>query len=110
MKAEQTCRNGVNDSRALYLDADKTRLIASSAECTQEWKTASAIAKLGQKTRAKIAQSGCDGATLPALQLCAATVDGLVDASGTGGCLIDGHDRGRLQSLRKQYCDLLICP
>jgi len=109
MKAEQKCRNRVGRAR-LYLDEDRTQGIASSAECAKEWKTSRAIVKLGQKARARIAASGCAPATLTEIQSCATTIDGLVDAGGTSGCLIDTHDDGRLEAVRKQYCDMLICP
>jgi spore coat protein CotH len=111
LKAEQTCRNRVNGYRTdLFVDENGTRGLASSADCANEWETSTAIARFGQKARAKIASRGCDAPTLAALQMCATTVDGLIDTSGTAGCLITTHDSGRLQAVRKQYCDLLICP
>lgn len=110
LKADQTCRNRVNESRALYLDEDETQWLSSTADCANEWDTKRAIVKLGQKARLTIGKSDCDPATLGALQMCATTLDGLVNAGGTGGCLIRTHDSGRLEAVRKQYCDVKICP
>lgn len=56
LKAEQRCRNRVND-RPLYLDEDKTPSLSSSADCSNEWDAQHAIAKLGQKARAQISVS-----------------------------------------------------
>jgi len=110
LKAEQACRNAVNDGDELYVDEAEAKRLSSSADCNNEAGTNAAITKLALTARAKIAKSACDATTLTALQMCASTVDGLVDADGTGGCLIRTHDASRLQAVRKQYCDVMICP
>jgi hypothetical protein len=110
LKTVQKCRNRINKGLQLFLDADKTLALASSADCANEFKSATKIAKDGKKARALIERDFCSSATLMTLDACAATIDEVVDVSGTSGCLIETHDGERLQALRKQYCDELICP
>jgi hypothetical protein len=85
LKAEQKCRDRVNDGRALFLDAGDTQSLSSSADCSNEWDTQRSITKLALAARTKIGKSSCDAATLGALQTCAATVDGLINPAGTAG-------------------------
>ncbi len=110
MKAVQKCRDSSNAGKSLFLDKAETQPLVSSAECSSEFRAASAIARGGLMARAKIERSGCDAATLASLNTCATTMDGLVGIDGTTGCFIEGHDAERFQAVRTQCCDELICP
>jgi hypothetical protein len=110
MKAVQKCRDSSNAGKSLFLDKAETQPLVSSAECSSEFRAATEIARGGLKARAKIERSGCDAVTLASLDTCGTTLDDLIGADGTTGCFIEGHDAGRFQTTRAEYCNELICP
>ncbi len=78
---------------AVLRDADGVPL-ASPADCEREADVARDLARLGRETRKRIARA-CSPATLAGLDLCgdleSPTLDALVSADGTGGCLVSSH-------------------
>lgn len=119
LKGLQKCRNQVNKGKTLYTDRARTMPLAGPNDCDQEFVTASRTAKAAVKARASVV-SRCSDALVAQLAVCAATIDGLVDASATAGCLlsthagaiaamIDGEYGAGLSGLEPQYNDLRRC-
>jgi hypothetical protein len=86
-KSLHGCRSGLMKGTPLFTDKAKTIPMESPSGCADEFKASGKIAKARAKVRSAIAKK-CTDALLANLFACAATVDGLVDASGTMGCVI----------------------
>jgi len=85
--ALQKCRN--------LLASGKSLSVADPADCASETSAARAIAKARATARKTIAEgkpARCSDALVAALATCADTIDGLVSADGTAGCLVSQHD------------------
>jgi len=91
VKQLQTCRNKLNRGRLLYFDENQTSPLTNPSDCANEYRTGDRIAKAGDKARGLIADSCSDALVSGLGGTCAGTVDGLVNATGDGGCLISGH-------------------
>jgi hypothetical protein len=94
----QRCRNIDNKGKAQFLDKEKTQPLARTAACEDEYRTAKNVAKAGDRARKLIAKEGrekCTDAFLATLASTCAnpanTVEVLIDAAGSDGCIIDGH-------------------
>lgn len=95
VKQIQNCRNRLNRGQLVYFDAARTQPLINPQDCADEAKTAARIAKSGMKARSSIVARCSDSLLSELAGVCAPTVDGVINAGGNGGCLIDGH---RLQS------------
>lgn len=91
LKLLQRCRNDLNKGKLLFSDADKTVPLGSPDDCAAEFKSAMKLTKLAIKSREKLFKA-CDNSLLAQLVTCASTVDGLIGASGTDGCLLVEND------------------
>lgn len=95
-KALYGCRKSLNRGRLLYTGRDESTRITQPAECIDERRTADRIDKARKQMRRMIANESrprCTDELLASMgTLCAASVDGLVAADGTAGCLIEGVD------------------
>ncbi len=85
--ALQKCRNAVNRGQPLFFDQAKTLPLADPLQCHNEYATAKRLAKEALMAHRKVAAK-CTDALLRALSSCSQYVDGLVDATGTSGCLL----------------------
>jgi cysteine-rich repeat protein len=77
------------------LAAGKTLSVDDPAECASETGAAKSIAKAALQARSGIADGRnpkCTDTLVGALDACAETVDGLIDAVATSGCLLATHD------------------
>jgi len=92
LAALRACRDAVLSGKARYLDAAHTMQITDPAQCVNEVRTATKLASAGLTLRAAIANPNkCSDSLVANLtSTCANTVDGLVNATGTGGCLVTG--------------------
>lgn len=89
LKQLTSCRNRLN--RGFSLSFPGGAPLVNPSDCAAGDGFADKLAQAGQKTRAKI-ESACDDTTLGGLATaCATSLSGLVDISGTGGCLPLGH-------------------
>jgi cysteine-rich repeat protein len=88
--ALRACRNKLNKGTELFTDAAKTMSLTNPALCLNEYKTAGKLTKAGTVLRGKIANPNkCTDALVASLtSTCATTNDGLVNATGTGGCIL----------------------
>ena len=77
---------------ALFEDKAKTLSVTSATECATEYKAAGKIAKARQKVRDGLEKT-CTDAILGTLRACAPTIDGLADATGATGCLIQSVEK-----------------
>ena len=96
LKALRSCRNRLNKGTALFMDAAKTMPVGDPDDCLSEAKTAAKIAKAGASLRAKVSKpTKCTDTLVASIaSACATTIDGLVDAAGTGGCLVTDGNAG----------------
>jgi cysteine-rich repeat protein len=97
MNALLKCKN--------LLAAGKTLSVADPAECATETGAAKSIGKGAAYARKGIASGKkpkCTDALVGVLYACAETVDGLVDAAATSGCLLSTHDAA-VDELLTQY-------
>ncbi len=92
LNALRICRNKLNAAKPLFTDKAKTNPVIDPAQCVNEYTTATKLANAGKALRNAIAKpTACTDALVADLaSTCATTVDGLVDATGTGGCLVTG--------------------
>jgi hypothetical protein len=77
--------------KPLFEDPGHTVPITDPADCADELKTDAKIDKGRRALRLGI-EKKCSDAILGGLYACAATVDGLVDPTGAGGCLVQSID------------------
>jgi cysteine-rich repeat protein len=96
------CRDALNKGKALFQDRKKTLPIADRSECLSEFRTARTIANTRGRVR-KIVTGKCTDALVGTLSTCGDTVDELVSADGTAGCLVEGHDTAVDMLLTTQY-------
>jgi cysteine-rich repeat protein len=91
VKQIHSCRNKLNRGQLLFFDVDKTQPLVNPADCPDEFKAAVRIGNAGTKARNSLV-AHCTDSLLSGLGgVCGTTVDAVVDAAGSGGCLIDGH-------------------
>ena len=91
-KALADCRGALMKGTALFEDKAKTLPVTSATECATEYKAAGTIAKARQKVRDGLEKT-CTDAILGTLRACAPTIDGLADATGATGCLIQSVEK-----------------
>jgi len=103
LKILQACRNQLNKGRTLFLEDGVTPL-AGPAQCVNERRVAPKLSRAATKSRAAIDKK-CTAPSLAALAACADSIDGLVTADGTAGCLIDSHRLATDSILADQYGD-----
>ena len=86
LAALQKCRLG--------LAGGKTLSVGAPGECPQETAAAKSIGKAASQARKGIAgnKPKCSDALVAALGACAETVDALISADASGGCLRASHD------------------
>jgi cysteine-rich repeat protein len=89
-RALQGCRTALNKSKPRFFDKAKTMPVSDPAQCVNEYATAGKIAKLSASVRKSVAKK-CTDTMLAALSACAQTVDGIINASATTGCLPGIH-------------------
>jgi hypothetical protein len=82
------CYGGLLAGKPLFEDQDKTIPVTAATDCPNEFKTARKIAKARQALRNGL-EKKCTDAILNKLSACAQTVDGLADATGSTGCIVD---------------------
>ncbi len=100
LKQLQSCRNRLHRGFALRFPGGAP--LVDPNDCAAGDGFAAKLAQTAQKTRAKIA-TACDDPTLSDLTtVCAMTLDGVIDASGSGGCLPVGHN-GRVDAILAGY-------
>ncbi len=87
IQALQSCRAALNKGKPRFFDKLKTMPFTDPALCVNEYATATKLAKRALSIRATLAKK-CSDAALDALSACASTVDGVIDALGTSGCLL----------------------
>ena len=78
----------------MFFDRAKTHRLTGPADCANAYSASQTILRAGRIARTRLATRNwgkCTDAILSDLGGCASTVDGLVNATGTGGCLITGH-------------------
>jgi hypothetical protein len=91
LKAIQRCRDRLKRGKLLFFDAARTQPLNDPNGCENEFKTARRMRKTGEIARQRV-QKSCGDELLSSLgSACATTIDGLVNATGDGGCLIAGH-------------------
>jgi cysteine-rich repeat protein len=96
--ALQKCRNA--------LAAGKSLSVIDPAQCASETAAARSIAKSRGFARKAIAGGNrpkCTDPLVAALAACADTVDGMVSADGTAGCLVADHDGDVGRLLESEY-------
>jgi hypothetical protein len=91
-KALANCRGLLLKGQALFEDKAKTLPVTIALECASEYTAAGKIAKARQKVRDGL-ESKCTDAIVGTLRACGSTIDGLADATGATGCLIESVDR-----------------
>lgn len=101
-KALAYCRASLMKGQALFTDSAKTLPVTEAAECASEYKTAAKIAKARQKVPVGLASS-CTDAIVGTLNACSSTLDGLADATGATGCLLDAVDLRVSQLILDEY-------
>lgn len=86
----QSCRTALNLGKLRFFDKAKLMPLTDPAQCQNEYKTALKLTKAGKTLRTAIANPNkCTDALVASLaSTCANTIDGLVNATGTGGCLL----------------------
>ena len=110
LSAIQTCRNKLNKGVALFFDAANTQPLTDPADCANEYNAKKKILKAGTQARTIIATPGkpkCTDALVHSLAACAATVDGLINASGGTGCLVTTHAGSVDAAIGQEYGHLL---
>ena len=85
------CYAALLGGKEIFEDSAKTIPVKAGPRCPDEVKTAAKIAKARQALRNGI-EKKCTDAILARLFACAETVDGLANAAGTSGCLVDSID------------------
>jgi hypothetical protein len=100
-KALSKCRDGLSQGKALFQDKAKTTPLEGSHQCTSEYRTAAKLDKAGLKARKQIEK--CTDALVALLGACASTVDGLVNADATSGCLLTSHKAAVDDLLEAEY-------
>lgn len=103
LKSVQACRNGLQNGKDLYYDADKSLPLWDPSDCPAEYRTSTKIVRAGDKLRAAVADRCSDFLVAALVSLCASTVDGLVDAEGVGGCLVDSATASVATLVAAQY-------
>ena len=91
-KALVGCRGLLLKGQALFEDKAKTLPVTIGLECASEYTAAGKIAKARQKVRSDL-ESKCTDAIVGTLNACGFTIDGLADATGATGCLIESVDQ-----------------
>lgn len=105
-KALLRCRDQLNAGAILTASADPGNVIADPGLCPEESGASAAISDAAARLRDAVAKPGapkCDAASLAVLDGCAATVEGLVTADGSGGCLVASHDAAVDQMVDDEY-------
>ena len=95
--------------RAMYLDGEGNQPLDDPRDCDHESRVARPLARAGRKAR-KVVVGRCDDGVIQQLGVCAPTVDGIVSADGTGGCLIESHRNAVDSMLSRVHCDGNLCP
>jgi cysteine-rich repeat protein len=90
VKLLHSCRLAFNKGKELFLDEAKTMPLTGSAQCASEYKTAAKLTKARASVRKTIARK-CSDTSLAALSACAQTLDGVIDATATAGCVPATH-------------------
>jgi cysteine-rich repeat protein len=85
----QKCRDVMDRGKRMYFDSSAQQPLTDPADCPNSYVAQSSIIQAGQSARTIISQA-CTDELVSALGLCAASVDDLVTAGGTGGCLVTG--------------------
>lgn len=91
LKLLQRCRNDLNKGKRLYFDRAGTAQVSSPRDCAGEFKTAAKLTKLTGSLHGKLAKA-CSDNLVGQLRACASTVDGLISATGTSGCMLIEND------------------
>jgi len=86
----------------LFFDEARTQPLTDPYDCADEFRTARRVLKKGVAWR-KHVQNSCNDTLLGSLSACATTVDGLVNPTGDGGCLIEGHAAAVEAMIEAQY-------
>jgi hypothetical protein len=86
LKSLHSCRKSLNTGKARYFDKEKTMPLADPSQCEDDYKAAGKITKAGESAR-KLVEKKCTNADLEALSACDITVDAVISADGTMGCL-----------------------
>lgn len=89
-KALLKCRDSFNSGATLFQGAAGAEPITDFDDCWDETKVAATVSKSGLKARKKVSSRCMDG-YLDLMTACSRTVDGLVNATGDDGCIIDTH-------------------
>ncbi len=90
VSALRACRNDLNSGKGGFVDVAETISLNDPAQCATEVKTAAAIAKAGGKLRDAVAKKCTNTLVADLASACATTIDGLVDPTGSAGCLVSG--------------------
>ena len=85
------CYGALLGGKEIFEDGAKTIPVKAAPHCPDELKTAAKVAKARQALRSGL-EKKCTDAILARLFACAETVDGLANAAGTSGCLVDSID------------------
>ncbi|HVM96022.1 MAG TPA: DUF4215 domain-containing protein [Candidatus Acidoferrales bacterium] len=90
VNALRACRDKLNKLKPLFLDKAKTMPITDPAQCPTEYNTATKLANAAKALRTAVSNpKKCSDTLIGSLtSTCANTIDGLVDASATTGCLL----------------------
>ncbi|HVM97882.1 MAG TPA: hypothetical protein VMT89_15920, partial [Candidatus Acidoferrales bacterium] len=103
--ALRACRDAVLAGKPRFFDAAKMLPLTDPAQCENEFKTATKLANAGKALRTAIANpKKCTNALVMSLaSTCANTIDGLVNATGTGGCLVSEGNTAAATTLDAVY-------
>jgi hypothetical protein len=103
LKAIQRCRDRLKRGELVFFDAARTQPLNDPSGCENEFKTARGMRKSGQIARQRVQKSCSDELLSSLASACATTVDGLVNSTGDGGCLIAGHAAAVDALIEAQY-------
>ena len=105
LTALKACFGGLLKGKLLFTDKAGTIPLTDPAQCLNEFKTATKIAKAGIKLRGAIANPRkCSDAVVMSLtSVCANTVDALVNPAGDGGCLVTSGNAAASAILESVY-------
>jgi len=103
LRALQSCRDQLMRGTALFADKAKQQPVLSADACATAYRTASQLARAGARLRSSVARRCTNDLVSDLTGVCAASVDGLVGATGASGCLVDGAALGVDALLDAQY-------
>lgn len=96
------CYAALLAGKPIFEDPGHTVPITDPANCPDELKTSAKIDQARKALRLGL-QKKCTDAILGGLSACASTLDGLVDPTGSGGCLVQSIDARVSELLVDEY-------